>query len=468
MKSKIIIFVLIVICLPIGFAFETTAAEANWLWPVSGSTTVSQNYSGNHDGIDITAGSSLPIVASKSGTVTRVYSGCNNTNGYYSGCSSKGGCNPNSGYYSALNGTCNYGYGNGLIIDHGDGTFSHYAHMATVSVGNGAYVTQGKQIGTMGSTGYSSGRHLHFSLSTNAYSSGRYNNNEGVVSYIYSLSTQAPSVTLNTDYWRYSIGKTNAVVCGTINNPNRGTISTVGCYLYDKNGKHLYTHIEHCNSEYINSASVPLWTDFNVDANYTLTQGTTYKYVLYAYIDNIIYKSEMASFTTDGSPQATTKTTQNNTTKATIKTTVTTKEPKAGMPIQTNNTMADNISGNAAAVKSSVSIAVKTNIAATTKSDSAQINKSTDRYEEAVADVYSLSESDNISDEAADAQQATSFAEEKTDDEVVPEAVEDESSNMPFIITIVGLCLIVLAVVAFVVLLIIKLRRDKTLFKKKA
>ena len=283
------------------FAQPVSAAEAKWLWPVPASRSISQRY-GGHDGLDITADSNVPIVASKSGTVVRYFVGCNNYNGYYEGCSSKGGCSPNAGYYAPLNGTCNYGYGNGLVIDHGDGTFSQYAHLSSLNVQNGAYVSQGQQIGVMGSTGNSTGRHLHFCLSYSAYAGYSFDNNIESIDYIYSLTTQSPSISLDTDSWRYSIGSTNAVVCANINNPNGGTISTIGCHLYNEEDEYIYCHSEEVNPSYKNATTVPMWTDFNADVHYYLQPGTKYQYRLYAYIDGVEYCSELASFTTTGTP----------------------------------------------------------------------------------------------------------------------------------------------------------------------
>jgi len=61
-----------------------------------------------------------------------------------------------------------WGYGNLVIIDHGDGWQSLYGHMSVLNVKCGDYITQGGQvIGYMGSTGKSSGPHLHFEMSLN-------------------------------------------------------------------------------------------------------------------------------------------------------------------------------------------------------------------------------------------------------------------------------------------------------------
>lgn len=58
----------------------------------------------------------------------------------------------------------NGGYGNYIVVKHANGVQSLYAHLSTVSVGVGAYVAQGEVIGGMGSTGRSTGTHLHFEV----------------------------------------------------------------------------------------------------------------------------------------------------------------------------------------------------------------------------------------------------------------------------------------------------------------
>ena len=63
----------------------------------------------------------------------------------------------------------NYGYGNMIMIDHGDGFQSLYAHLSEIYVGCGQSVGQGDPIGAIGSTGKSSGAHLHFEIMTATY-----------------------------------------------------------------------------------------------------------------------------------------------------------------------------------------------------------------------------------------------------------------------------------------------------------
>lgn len=58
-------------------------------------------------------------------------------------------------------------YGNCITIDHGDGTETFYAHLSSVNVSTGDTVETGERIGTIGSTGKSTGTHLHFELRIN-------------------------------------------------------------------------------------------------------------------------------------------------------------------------------------------------------------------------------------------------------------------------------------------------------------
>lgn len=110
-------------------------------------------YTGFHDGIDIAAGTcdKNVLIAAKDGTVVVARGGC--TTGY-------------------LGNTCNGGAGNYVKIDHGDGVTTLYAHMApnSIEVKVGQKVAQGQSIGRMGTTGNSTGCHLHFSMSVNGQS----------------------------------------------------------------------------------------------------------------------------------------------------------------------------------------------------------------------------------------------------------------------------------------------------------
>ena len=61
------------------------------------------------------------------------------------------------------------GYGNAVLIDHGNGFLTHYGHMSAITVTVGQKVTAGQQIGNEGSTGHSTGPHLHFEVHAGYY-----------------------------------------------------------------------------------------------------------------------------------------------------------------------------------------------------------------------------------------------------------------------------------------------------------
>jgi len=89
-----------------------------------------------HTGIDLANAVGTPILAALPGRVVHL--------------------EPNSG-----------NYGNLMIIDHGGGTRTLYAHMSSFAVPAGAYVGRGQMIGRMGNSGRSTGPHLHFSVTRN-------------------------------------------------------------------------------------------------------------------------------------------------------------------------------------------------------------------------------------------------------------------------------------------------------------
>jgi murein DD-endopeptidase MepM/ murein hydrolase activator NlpD len=61
------------------------------------------------------------------------------------------------------------GYGNAVLIDHGDGFLTHYGHLSVITVRVGQHVRTGEQIGNEGSTGHSTGPHLHFEVHQGHY-----------------------------------------------------------------------------------------------------------------------------------------------------------------------------------------------------------------------------------------------------------------------------------------------------------
>ena len=64
-------------------------------------------------------------------------------------------------------GDASLGYGNYIIIDHGNNICTLYGHLSCISVSTGQTVTAGQKIGNVGSTGHSTGPHLHFEVRKN-------------------------------------------------------------------------------------------------------------------------------------------------------------------------------------------------------------------------------------------------------------------------------------------------------------
>ncbi len=114
-------------------ASRGTGGSGNLDWPVSGSIT--KRFAGTHTGVDIANKSGTSIKAVESGTVT----------------------------FAGWQGN----YGRFLIIDHGNGLVTRYAHCNTLNASVGQTVSQGETIATVGSTGRSSGPHLHFEVLVN-------------------------------------------------------------------------------------------------------------------------------------------------------------------------------------------------------------------------------------------------------------------------------------------------------------
>ncbi len=134
--------------------------SGDWVWPTPGfydrSSEWAEDRGYSHGGIDI-AGPGImgaTIVAAHSGTVIDVCNYCSHNWGKYGSCG------------------CGGGYGNYVWIDHGDGKATIYAHMTEAVAYVGQTVSAGETIGYVGSTGYSTGPHLHFEA---RYYGERYN-----------------------------------------------------------------------------------------------------------------------------------------------------------------------------------------------------------------------------------------------------------------------------------------------------
>jgi len=102
-----------------------------------------------HKGIDIAAANGNTIVAAEAGSVIKVVNGCSHNYGKKRSCG------------------CGGGYGNYVMVSHGSGLVTIYAHCASISVSKGQNVSKGQKIATVGSTGASTGAHLHFGVALN-------------------------------------------------------------------------------------------------------------------------------------------------------------------------------------------------------------------------------------------------------------------------------------------------------------
>ncbi len=129
---------------------EARKKGGSWTWPVPGHTSITSKfgwrihpvyrYKKFHSGIDISSPLGSKVVAARSGTVILVSAPVQGRN--YGGS----------------------GYGNYIVIDHGDGKATLYGHLKQTEVKVGEEVNAGDRIGLIGSTGTSTGPHLHFEV----------------------------------------------------------------------------------------------------------------------------------------------------------------------------------------------------------------------------------------------------------------------------------------------------------------
>ena len=145
------------------------AHAAEFAWPTPGISYMYRGFGNGHQGLDIAADNGTKVYSAASGTVMEVYTGCNNYDGADDGgvnCRDKGICNPSKSFYK--DGFCNSAYGNAVIIRHDNGVWTSYAHLSSIAGGIsvGARVSQGQLLGLSGSSGRSTGAHLHFEMRT--------------------------------------------------------------------------------------------------------------------------------------------------------------------------------------------------------------------------------------------------------------------------------------------------------------
>lgn len=130
---------------------QSKNGSPSFRWPVPGfyyiSYGIGWRWGSYHKGIDIYSGNirGASICAAADGKVILVKNYCTHDYGKHGTC-------------------CGDGYGRYCIIDHGNGWTTLYAHSENIIVTPGQYVKQGQKLGTVGSTGYSTGPHLHFEI----------------------------------------------------------------------------------------------------------------------------------------------------------------------------------------------------------------------------------------------------------------------------------------------------------------
>ncbi len=126
---------------------------SGYTWPVPGVYIITGPFAEDrgysHKGVDIGAGTGSTIVAAESGTVVTSNNTCTHNWGKSGSCG------------------CGGGFGNYVLIDHGGGRSTLYAHMTSTAVSAGQSVSKGQTIGYSGSTGWSSGPHVHFECHLN-------------------------------------------------------------------------------------------------------------------------------------------------------------------------------------------------------------------------------------------------------------------------------------------------------------
>ena len=126
-------------------SYKYNLKSGELLWPCPTYTRISDSYGWRyhpiyktqkfHKGTDVASGAGNPVIAAKDGTVSK-------------------------SYYSSS-------YGNYIVINHGGGLMTAYAHLSTRLVQVGDKVSAGQKIGTVGSTGASTGNHLHYEVYVN-------------------------------------------------------------------------------------------------------------------------------------------------------------------------------------------------------------------------------------------------------------------------------------------------------------
>ena len=287
MKKRVLITALLLSVLVTFYPPAYAQAASQYIWPTTTHTLSRNFYNHSSKAIDISVPAGTEVVASREGTVWAKYTGCINFSGRSgSNCRVKG-CHPSHNFFDNY---CNNGFGNGVIIKHSDGTFESYAHMSTVDVSNGQYVSQGQRLGTSGSAGNSSGPHLHIEIRSGNAFKGTVLNPEKLFNG--SSTVDTPRVTVITST-ADTLTETSAILRGSFQVIN-GRASECGMYLGTSANDTPWL-----GSDTVNTTGTSMFYSTSKYGR-TLQPGTTYWYKAYAIVNGTKYCGELKSFTTPG------------------------------------------------------------------------------------------------------------------------------------------------------------------------
>ncbi|MBX9972873.1 LysM peptidoglycan-binding domain-containing protein [Cytobacillus firmus] len=182
----------------------------HWVWPADGVITDTfGTREGQHKGIDIAGNSGSPVYSVDAGIVSR-------------------------SYYSQT-------YGNVIFIKHNNQTETVYAHLDKRFSAEGENVVQGQKIGLMGSTGDSSGVHLHFEIHTQAWTADKINAVDPSVAFGIGEVGQAVNAVIKDENAREVSARPSNFESGKIKNDSEETYHIV------KTGETLWSIAAHYN-----------------------------------------------------------------------------------------------------------------------------------------------------------------------------------------------------------------------------
>ncbi len=280
--AVLIALISLLIVLPFGNVVSAATSSDGYVWPIdvsSARSVYTSDFFDAHPAIDIAASVGTPVVAAKGGSVFCASTASTSASHKCSRCGFTG-----AGYH--------------VVIKQTDGKYAMYAHLSSVSVSTDASIATGKKIGAVGSTGISTGAHLHF---------GIYNpNSDGSINY-YSYTEPLKVLTPFCNVYADNITNTSAVLHGQF-----GAISipfaSAGIYFgTSTDNMKKITDSEASGYEYAGNNVEGLFFD---TATYCgqLEKGVTYYYQIWIVNSGKEYKSDIYRFTagdTNSSAQVT-------------------------------------------------------------------------------------------------------------------------------------------------------------------